>query len=64
MCCPAVVPEWLFLLYQAAIGFPPILEGNRAGSCLLPGAELGRDCPVQLYSTSAAAKGSGRSDLH
>lgn len=26
MCCPAVVPEWLFFLSQAAIGFPPISE--------------------------------------
>lgn len=28
MRCPAGVPEWLFVLYQAAIGFPPISEGT------------------------------------
>lgn len=28
MCCPAVVPEWLFVLCQAAIVSPPISEGT------------------------------------
>lgn len=62
MCCPAVVPEWLFVLCQAAIVSPPISEGTEqaAASSLVHSWEK----IVQLYSTSAAAKGSGRRDLN
>lgn len=53
----------LFFVPQGAIGFSPF-QGGRACSCLLSGAELGQDCPVQPPSLSATAKGSGRNYLH